>query len=155
MGLMMIVIFLVTLLTKVSLGNYGYFNLSDALIMILVTDLSPSYAMLVACIPTVAADYVLGYEVYAIATLVIKAIEGYLVAYLSQKVQKNVVVCLVSSLLVWLGYGLFDGWRFGSISLFWESIRRNAVQIGVCFLIAWLVNKLFKPAKDKLKEWME
>ncbi len=153
MAICSLAILIITIIIVIPIGNYGYLNASDVLIMITSSLFEPSIAMLVAAIPTSLADIINGYGYYALYTFFIKGLEGYMISFLTRKKWNNNLVMLISGLIVLIGYGLADAYRYGSISLVLVSMERNAPQVIIAVIAGLILNPLLKEFKKKLMEW--
>lgn len=124
---------IVTVLTMIVLPlpiSNGYINLGDAGIYAAVGALGP-VGIACASVGSMLADLILGYSIYAPATLVIKGLEAAL-AYLLAKKRKGVarfILLTVSALSVPAGYFLFEGFFVaGSFAAALINVPFNAVQ---------------------------
>ena len=137
--LMMILIFAVTYFVNYDMGNLGYISLSDGIIMVLAKYFIPSYGMLVAGIPCVICDFLLGCRQYALFTFVIKAAEAYFVSFFLEKKKKFTSVTFVAGIILVIVMVLVDLYLYGNVIL-QVSIIKNSVQILLSLLLADTVN---------------
>ncbi len=124
---------IVTVLTMIVLPlpiSNGYINLGDAGIFAAVGALGP-LGIACAVVGSMLSDLILGYGVYAPATLLIKGLEAAL-AYLLAKKQKGAaraVLLIVSALTVPAGYFLFEGlFVAGSFAAALINVPFNTIQ---------------------------
>lgn len=82
----------------------GYFNLGDSMVFLVSLIFGPIVGSLAGGVGSAISDVFLGYMVYAPATLVIKALEGYLTGYtfhvLTERRSKTASFLMVSSAIV-------------------------------------------------------
>ncbi len=126
------------------LGNIGYLNLSEAAIVLLLSQFEPGYSLLGAGLGCVIADYLLGYKQILLITFIIRAIQGLLASLLKDK---NVLVgkCLV----IFIGLVLFmisDYSRFGLEVMKATFLQRVICMITVLLIVLVIsyVNKMMK-----------
>lgn len=107
-GMMASLVLLATWLLKVP-GIIGYVHLGDGVIF-LSAMLLGNYAALIAGIGSALADWLAGYQQYIVATFLIKAAMGLLVAWLARpgKQKRNLLAFLVAELVMVAGYFLFE-----------------------------------------------
>lgn len=115
MGILVISISLVCIatmaLTVYVPATRGYFNLGETMVYTVAILFGPYIGALAGGMGSALADLILGYPHYAPATLVIKALEGLVVGYLTRRVLKAstivwkylaIVVAIISGLLLCL-----------------------------------------------------
>ncbi|MBQ4254357.1 MAG: ECF transporter S component [Erysipelotrichaceae bacterium] len=120
-----LVIFASAALLKISIGALGYISLCDGFIVIMLSKQKPSVAMLIAAVSCVAADYLNGYSYYALATLIIKGMIGFLAASLKGKSEKYRFLTVFITLA---GYGIYDWILYHSASYLKLSLCYNLLQ---------------------------
>ena len=81
----MAIVFVSTMFIKIPNGIDGYFNLGDGFILLFSSIVSPLGGFLIGGLGSALADVAGGYAYYFIPTLLIKGLEGCMVAYLFQK----------------------------------------------------------------------
>ena len=135
-------IFIATLFFTVKLPN-GYANLGDCFIIIAGCALGAKYGAAASSVGAALADIMLGYQSYAPATFVIKALMAIIVA-LTYKVLCNrskILAIFFASLLaeafMTLGYFVFECFLYGFGGAF-LSVFGNSMQ-GIVNLIATLL----------------
>ncbi len=109
-------VFVATYLIAIPMPAVGYVNLGDAFIVLSAIILGPIYGAACGGIGSMLADILLGYGIYAPATLVIKALMA-IACYLVYKSALSILkrpFCLalgaiVAELVMALGYFLFEG----------------------------------------------
>ncbi|MEM1569329.1 MAG: ECF transporter S component [Candidatus Bathyarchaeia archaeon] len=65
----------------------GYFNLGEAMVYTTAILLGPSIGAVAGGLGSMLADLILGYHIYALGTLIIKSIEGFIVGLLAQRLK--------------------------------------------------------------------
>ena len=120
----------------------GYMNLGDGFILLFSSIVSPLGGFLIGGVGSAIADVVSGYGLYAPFTLVIKGLEGYLVAALIKKTYKKWMLYVVGCLIVIVGYFLVDWFLQGSFVVAITGIPTNIMQTLCGFMIAMCLHKL-------------
>jgi uncharacterized membrane protein len=107
-GMLASMVLLATWLLKIP-GVIGYIHLGDGVIF-LSAMLMGSYAALIAGVGSALADWLSGYQQYILATFMIKAAMGFLVATLAKpgKQIRNLFVFTAAELVMIAGYFLFE-----------------------------------------------
>ena len=143
-GFGMALTFVLTAFIAIPIGQFGYINLGDLSVMLFASILSPSLAFLVGGIGSALADLYLGYSQYALFTLLIKGIEGFLVAYLFSNLKsKKILAYIVSVPIVALGYCLADTILLQSFITAASGIPFNVLQSGASMALAMIASKVF------------
>ncbi len=104
-------------------ATYGYFNLGEIAVFISALLFGPVVGAIAGGVGSMTADILLGFPVYAPATLIIKGLEGFVVGYLGYGFRKRLSLTQLRYLGVGIGGGL-------------------AVALG---LIGWLLLSVIKP----------
>lgn len=141
------VIFILAILYRSVSG--GFINLSDAMIMILMTHSVAPYGAITAGLATSLADIVTGHGYYAPYTFIIKGIMAYLTALGYDKHWKNEVVCIILGILNVVGCSLCDYMLFGTVETLLRSLRIYSVQSLISVVIAIMANRYTKDIKDR------
>ena len=141
------VIFILAILYRSVSG--GFINLSDAMIMILMTHLVAPYGAITAGLATSLADIVTGHGYYAPYTFIIKGIMAYLTALGYDKHWKNEVVCIILGILNVIGCSLCDYMLFGTVETLLRSLKIYGVQSLISVVIAIMANRYTKDIKDR------
>ena len=141
------VIFILAILYRSVSG--GFINLSDAMIMILMTHSVAPYGAITAGLATSLADIVTGHGYYAPYTFIIKGIMAYLTALGYDKHWKNEVVCIILGILNVVGCSLCDYMLFGTVETLLTSLRIYSVQSLISVVIAIMANRYTKDIKDR------
>lgn len=123
-----------TIVVAIPTPTGGYVNLGDTTVLLGAYLLGPWYGALAGGLGSALADILLGYTMYAPATLVIKAAMAILAGWLMHAVGTSVsgrMICGFSAEVVMvMGYWLFDGWLSGSLMAAAVGIGSNLVQAG-------------------------
>ena len=85
MALGICLVYLATVAVQVYIpATRGYFNLGETMVYTFALLFGPRIGLVAGGVGSALADLITGYSIYAPGTLVIKAIEGYIVGYLSR-----------------------------------------------------------------------
>ena len=141
------VIFILAILYRSVSG--GFINLSDAMIMILMTHSVAPYGAITAGLATSLTDIVTGHGYYAPYTFIIKGIMAYLTALGYDKHWKNEVVCIILGILNVVGCSLCDYMMFGTVETLLRSLKIYGVQSLISVVIAIMANRYTKDIKDR------
>ncbi|MEG0469262.1 MAG: ECF transporter S component [Longicatena sp.] len=142
----MALVFLATYLIKIPNGIQGYFNLGDGFIMLFASIINPWMAFLIGGIGSALADIAGGYAIYFIPTLFIKGLEGFLIAFIFQRIKTNLkyISYAIGALIMVSGYFLCDSFINNSWALGLSGIPANLLQGGVGIVIALLALPILK-----------
>ena len=124
-----------TLLIQIPSPTKGYINTGDVLVNLSAWILGPVYGGAAAGLGSAAADLISGYTVYAPATLIIKAgmaVVSYAVYTRFSRKQESYRALLAGAVsaeaVMILGYAVFAGLLYGSLSSAFLSVPENLVQ---------------------------
>ncbi len=124
-----------TMLIRIPTITKGYINLGDTIVNIAAWMLGPFYGAAAAGIGSALADLLAGYTVYVPATLVIKALMAVVCYYLYQAISRKqhsvwarIISAIASELVMLVGYAVFEGFFYGSVSAAVLSLSGNVVQ---------------------------
>ena len=124
-----------TLLIQIPSPTKGYINTGDVLVNLSAWILGPLYGGAAAGIGSALADLISGYTVYAPATLIIKAgmaVVSYFVYIRLSQNRKSFFALLAGAvaaeIIMILGYAVFAGFLYGSVSTALLSVPENVVQ---------------------------
>ncbi|MBR2826065.1 MAG: ECF transporter S component [Erysipelotrichaceae bacterium] len=140
------VIFILAILYRSVSG--GFINLSDAMIMTLMTNSAAPYGAITAGLAASLADIVTGHGYYAPYTFIIKVIMAYLTALGYDKHWKNEVVCIILGILNVVGCSLCDYMLFGTVETLLRSLKIYGVQSLISVVIAIMANRYTRDIKD-------
>lgn len=136
----MALVFLATYIIKIPNGIQGYFNLGDGFIMLFASIVNPFLAFMIGGVGSALADVVGGYGIYFIPTLLIKGLEGVLIAYIFNRVKGHLkyVSYVLGGLIMVLGYFFCDSVINNSWTLGLSGIPANILQASVGIVIAFI-----------------
>lgn len=121
-----------TMVLTIPTPTGGYVNLGDVAVLMSAYFLGPWYGALAAGVGSALADLLLGYAIYAPATLLIKGlmavVAGFLCKSLGMSVQGRITCAVCAELVMITGYFLFDGILSGSLLVALPGIGGNLVQ---------------------------
>lgn len=107
-GMMMALTTVATMVISIpSIATKGYINLGDAMVILAGFVLGPVGGLTVGGIGSALADILLGYAYYAPFTLIVKGLEGLIVALLFKKALKSkkaIVAGAIGGVFMALGY---------------------------------------------------
>ena len=138
-----------TLLIRIPNGLQGYVNVGDAVIFIFAALVDPIDTLLIGGIGSAIADVAGGYAYYAIFTLIIKGIEGYVASRLYKQWNKGWFAFIIAALCMIGGYIIADSIVNQSIWLGLASVAGNLVQGGASVIIAIALEPAIKRAAIK------
>ncbi|MDO4544386.1 MAG: ECF transporter S component [Clostridia bacterium] len=142
-GVMAAVVMLLTLISIPLPSGSGYVHLGDAAVLLCAALLPLGYAAAAAGVGAALADIILGFSLYAPASLVIKGLMA-LCCFLMLKLFRgklSLFAYLVSAALVPLGYLLYETiLNLGAAAL--ANIPLNALQGAVGAIIAFAVGMM-------------
>lgn len=147
-------VFISTTFLKLPNSIGGYINLGDGFILLFSGILGPFAAFMVGGVGSAFADIAGGYGSYAIATILIKGLEGLLISMLIHKNQQlRLPAYFLGSLLMISGYYVVDSFLNVSWTVGVIGIPGNLIQAIVGILIALAAAPLIKRLKEVPKEY--
>lgn len=112
----------------------GYVNLGEIAIFLSAILFGPFVGAFSGGVGSMIADIVLGYYVYAPATLLIKGFEGFIVGYLRKF--NEIVAMPIGSASMIFGYFLFDYILYGAVALLdLLCFVASLIRISISYLI--------------------
>ncbi len=145
-GIGIAIVFALTAFVALPIGQFGYVNLGDSGIMLFATMLSPAHAFLVGGISSAIADLYLGYTHYAMFTLLIKGLEGFVIAsifkHASEKLQP--ITFIIGMGIMVLGYYLIDAILYGGFIVAISGVGFNLTQGIISVAVATSLYTLLK-----------
>ena len=128
---------------------FGYLNLGDAFVLVAAFVLPCNMAILASAIGAGLADILLGYAVYAPATVIIKG----LMAFAAFRIYKGsaktgIIAGVCAEIIMVLGYFLYEGTFLYGFASSLASVPLNALQ-GLCGVVVSLA--VMKIIKNKIK----
>lgn len=150
-GIMIALVCMATMVIQIPMpGTNGYINIGDSVIFISSILFGPITGMLSGGIGSMLADILSGYAHWAIFTLLIKGIEGYLVGILIKNnitILKSIFSTLIGVLVMVIGYFLAGIVLKGSTLISLASVPGNLIQGTVSMLISILISNSLKKVK--------
>ncbi len=147
-------VFISTTFLKLPNSIGGYINLGDGFILLFSSILGPFASFMVGGVGSAFADIAGGYGTYAIATILIKGVEGLLISILIHKNQQlRLPAYFLGSLLMIGGYYVVDSFFNASWAVGVIGIPGNLIQAAVGILIALAAAPLIKRLKEMPKEY--
>lgn len=139
-GLMIALVCLATMTIQIPIpGTQGYVNVGDSVIFISSILFGPFTGMIAGGIGSALADILSGYSHWALFTLIIKGLEGYIVGVtiLKRHTMINMVSsALLGSIVMVIGYFLAGILLNGGVLVSAGSIPANIVQGIISIVIA-------------------
>lgn len=131
-GLLIALVCIATMTIQIPMpGTNGYINIGDSVIFISSILFGPVAGMIAGGIGSALADILSGYAHWAIFTLIIKGLEGYLVGVIIRNhatVLKSVFATALGTIVMVLGYFAAGIILKGSIVISAASIPANLIQ---------------------------
>lgn len=132
----------------------GYVNLGDGVIFAAAAALGP-YAAVIGGVGSALADIIAGYSIYAPATLIIKAMMGFVAAKLiinqGKVTVRNVLVYVLAEVVMLGGYFIFESFLYG-VPVALGSMIPNLVQggfgVGVGVILTPITVRVFAQNKQ-------
>lgn len=145
------VVFVLTYFIAIPIGSFGYVNLGDAGVMLFASILNPALGFVVGGVGSALADLFLGYSQYALFTLLIKGIEGCMIAFAFQHFKGKLVVLSYIVGFVWMvfGYYLTDAFLSESFVAALTGVGFNFMQGLVSCVVASIALVSFGQAATK------
>ena len=141
-----------TMVVRVPSPSGGYMNLGDTLVLLSAWLLGPWYGAAAAGIGSALADLI-GYPLYAPATLVIKGGMAIIAGLLLRRGKGRLLPTLPAEALMVVGYWLFDGFLSGSVLGAAAGIPSNLVQAVFGIAAFWLLSAALGRSSAVQKEF--
>ena len=141
-----------TMVVRVPSPSGGYMNLGDTLVLLSAWLLGPWYGAAAAGIGSALADLI-GYPLYAPATLLIKGGMAIIAGLLLRKGKGRLLPTLPAEALMIVGYWVFDGMLTGSLLGAAAGIPSNLVQAGFGIAAFWLLSTALSRSSAVQKEF--
>lgn len=140
-GLMISLVCLATMAIQIPVpGTNGYVNIGDAIIFITSILFGPTPGMIAGGIGSALADILSGYAHWALFTLIVKGIEGYLVGLIVNKFKATnlgiVLATLLGSVVMVFGYFIFGAYLSGGFAASLISVPSNCIQGVISMILA-------------------
>ena len=131
-GLMIAFVCVATMVIQIPVPmTEGYVNIGDSIIFVTSIVFGPIPGMVAGGIGSALADILTGYSHWAIFTLIIKGLEGYIVGFIVRKntnLIKSIIATLLGVIVMVCGYLLSGGFLQGSLIVSLGSVPSNIVQ---------------------------
>lgn len=121
----------------------GFINIGDAGVMITGLLFGPIVGGLAGGIGSMFADLILGYPIYAPATLIIKGLEGLVVGLIANPRKhfkklnyRDVIGVIIGGLIMVFGYLIYEILLFGPPAALLEFFFNSTFQFGLSLIIA-------------------
>lgn len=141
-GLAVGLIAICTSLLVIPINGVGYFNFGDAMIMFLSIRLNPALAFISAGMGSMLGDFIAGYPQYALFTLLIKGLEGFLISKLTN--YSKLFRLIIGGCWMIFGYGLVDLLLYRNLVVIIPGIIANVIQVVVSILLVLLVWRMMR-----------
>lgn len=161
MGLLAALTCAATMIIKVPITvTGGYINIGDSMVLICAVFFGPEYGLIAGGIGSALGDLLGGYFNWALATVIIKGIEGLAVAKIAGTPNKGsflnlrkVSACVIG--LVWMvaGYFAADYIIGGSIAASIAGISANSIQAVFSFIVFIVLG--FALYKAKIQNYID
>lgn len=158
MGLLIALTCIATICIHIPIpSTNGYINLGDSIILISAVLLGNPYGIIAGGIGSALADILLGYTNYAPVTLVVKGVEGLLVAIIATQggnffSLRKIAGAILGVLWMVLGYFVFETLMYGLGAAF-SSVISNLIQAGGSFIIFIILG--YALYKAKIQNYIE
>lgn len=150
-GIMIALVCMVTMVIQIPMpGTSGYINVGDSIIFISSILFGPITGMLAGGIGSMLADILSGYAHWAIFSLLIKGLEGYLVGILIKnniKILRCILSTTIGVLTMVTGYFISGIILKGSVLISLGSVPANLIQGIVSMIIAILISSYLRKVK--------
>lgn len=136
-AILLSLVIVVTMFISLPMGSFGYLNFGDLIILLAGYFIPPPAMFVIAGGGSCLADLFSGYGQYALITLFIKGIEGFVVAWLVQKRQvKFYFAALIGVIIMVLSYGFFEVILTSNVAMFIPAVLLNCIQGFTAFVVA-------------------
>lgn len=140
-GLMISLVCLATMAIQIPVpSTNGYVNIGDTIIFITSILFGPIPGMIAGGIGSALADILSGYTHWALFTLIVKGLEGYVVGFIINKFKNtslNIILStLLGSVIMVFGYFVFGAYLSGGFGVSLLSVPSNCIQGVVSIFLA-------------------
>ena len=132
-------------------ATQGFINIGDAGVMITGLLFGPIIGGLAGGIGSALADILLGYTIYAPATLIIKGLEGFIIGIIAnprknyQKfTYRDILAVIVGGAIMVTGYFIYELILFGFPAAFYEFVLNSLIQFGLSAILALIFAKTIR-----------
>ena len=133
----------------------GYIHFGDSLIYMAACFLPAPYAMLAGSIGGGLADFISGYPIWIIPTIIIKALITLPISSKTETIltKRNMLMLLLSGAISMTGYFLAEFLLFGNIGVSLYNILPSLIQSGGSAMIFIMVGKILDKMNFKKTVW--
>ena len=146
-GLMSALVCIATMIIQVPVpGTNGYVNIGDSMIFVTSILFGPIPGMICGGIGSFLADIFSGYAHWALYSLIIKGLEGFVVGVLISKgysLLKSILATVLGGIVMVIGYLFAGAILYGSLAASITSVPSNLMQAFFSILIAVPISYLF------------
>jgi len=132
-------------------ATQGFINIGDAGVMIAGLLFGPVIGGLAGGIGSALADLLLGYTIYAPATLIIKGLEGFVIGIIANPRKNNrklyvrdILAVIVGGSIMVTGYFIYELILFGFPAAFYEFVLNSLIQFGLSAILALIFAKTIR-----------
>ncbi|MBI4277203.1 MAG: ECF transporter S component [Armatimonadetes bacterium] len=153
-GLCLALVTVATMVLRIPIpATQGYFNLGDALIYTTALLFGPRFGLVAGGLGSALADVLGGYQQFAIATLIIKGLEGYVAGTLGREKTQTAAraaACLAGGAVMVAGYFLAEAFALGlGVAAAAAEIPANVVQVVAGTIIALLLTRALRRQEQR------
>jgi len=146
-GIFAALICILTMIISIPIpATQGFINIGDAGVMFAGLIFGPFVGGLSGGIGSALADIILGYTIYAPATLIIKGFEGFLIGIIAHPRNnytklnyRDICAIIVGGIIMVFGYFIYEIILWGFASALYEVILNGIIQFGVAGVISILL----------------
>lgn len=156
MGLLVALTCIATMIIKIPIpATQGYVNVGDSLVLISAIFFGPQVGFVAGGVGSALADLLSGYPQWAVATFVIKGIEGYVAAMIACKFNPErhffnkytVIASVVAMIIMVVGYFFGGAVLEGSFLVSLGSVPANIMQAIASLIIFYVLGFALYKAK--------
>ena len=140
-------------------SSTGYIHMGDALVLLSAYILGPVNGALAAGLGSALADFISGYAIFAVPTLIIKALVAFVSGYLYLKAKthpfwKLLLIGLIGESFMIVGYFVVEIFLSGSIATAAVGIYGSFVQAILGIAVSAIIYNLLK-SNTVIKKYLE
>ncbi len=145
-SLLIALVALSTMVISIPIGSSGYVNVGDSIIIVISLIYGTRCGMLCGGIGSLLADILLGYGYFAPFTLIVKGIEGYIIALFYKKYHNALLSSVVGVSWMIIGY-FISSCIIEHVTIAISGVAFNATQAFICVILGNLVFNILKGRK--------
>jgi uncharacterized membrane protein len=146
-GIFSTLICILTIIISVPIpATQGYINIGDAGVMFTALLFGPIIGGIAGGVGSSLADIILGYTIYAPATLIIKGLEGFIVGLIANPKRqisrinsRDIISVIAGGSFMVYGYFLYEIFIWGVIGAVYELFFNGVIQFGLGAIISILL----------------